>query len=1356
MAGSHSGSFAVSARYVPTVLCEQLCRDTHAVTAPQFVTRHGAVLFADISGFTQLAEHLALRGPDGAELLTAYLDSALGELVEIVTTHGGDVLKFAGDALLALWAADETADLGEPALRSAACAWAIQQAAEARAHLDAVHLLLRVTISAGPLFLCGAGGVLGKRELLVWGDPLRQLAAARDGLQPSEVGVSSEVLALLGGRIQTSTSAGGGHRLIRLRETPQPRPTPAVAIDPAAEAALLQYVPGAILGRVQGADARWLGELRHVAVMFAKFPAVDSAASPVDIAQQAQAMMEVLQKAVYQFEGSVNKLSVDEKGMMLLAVWGLPPLAHEDDPTRAVRAALAVHDQLTAASAKCAVGIATGTVYCGVIGHSARAEYTVIGDAVNIAARLADASPQEIWCDAATAQKAAGDLEFESLAPFAAKGKAKPIAVRRPTGGTVERVQPRTVLIGRARETAAIAEFMHACLRASGQRTLVFEAPAGMGKSRLVREVLDRATSLSITPLVGSAAAVEQHTAYHALRPVFAALFGIASHDSVAAAKQRVLDQLAHWPHRLERAPLLQAVLTLDLPETELTAQLAGEPRADNTCAYLAALLQDAAQRKPLVVVIEDCHWLDRLTWAVLRAVVRDAPRVGVVLATRPMEPPTPDYLALLGHPSTARFALDTMTQAEMRALVCQRLGVVRMPDEVADLIFAKAEGNPFFSEEIAYALRDANLIKLEGGQCWLAPEVGDLRALRLPDTVQGMVTSRVDRLSPAQQMALKVGSVLGHIFALGILRDLYPVAEDRQELPALLDPLVERDLLRALAVVAERQWSFKHNITQEAVYNLMLYAQRRELHHKAAGWIEARYAHDLAPHYPLLAHHWTRAEQWPRAVHFLELAGQQALDRFANQAAIRFFGQAIELDRQHALGAATAKLAYWQRALSQAHYGASQLVVCADHTQQALALLGWPAPASTLGTFRGLLGQLALRIWQRYAPRFVPRLGAEQRQRHLWGVHLHTRLSEFYLYSQNVLGMLYSGLREINLAEPAGPCAELGRAYATMSAILGAVPLRAIAEACAVRGEQNAATAQPPDRAFIFLRCASYGVYAAQWQRCHRWLAEAATTGSRIGDGKLWQDATTISAIIAHFRGDFGLSAQLFADLQTAAAAKGLEQGRNWGLLGEGMALVRLGRAEDGLARLEAAMPWVTAEATPPEVIWAHGFKALAHLRLGDTIAARRHADQALAVVEAARPTAYWTQPATAAMCEVYGLLAAAAGFGPDRKTAAHRFARGVRGMVRFGAVFPFGQPHALYWRGKLAQFGGSPQSAGKWFARSLAMAERLQTRYEAGLACRELAMLADGAEAATLADRAAALLTECGVPPNQPAGAQ
>jgi predicted ATPase/class 3 adenylate cyclase len=938
----------IFASYVPTMVARRHAT-ARAAIAPARESFAAALLFADISGFTALAERLAQRGPIGAEDLSAILNDAFGQLTATIAAFGGDTVKFAGDALLALWPADDDG-LANAACRAAQCALALQQALRDSGAASGTSLSIRIGIGAGDVTAMQLGGVYGRWELLLAGDALLQTSAAAQLAAPDEVVLAPAAWELL--RDRCAGTPIGDQRLgigdqgarrdvsqspipdpqfpahhVQLKEVtipPSARPLEPLALPDSVESSLRAFIPGAILSRLVAGQTTWLAELRRVTVLFVSLPRLDEAAP--DALDRAQMVMRALQTALYRYEGSVNKISVDDKGVTLIAALGLPPLAHEDDAVRGVQAGLAMAATLREFGLRSAIGVTTGRAFCGEIGSVRRREYTMIGDVVNLAARLMQTAAEtandqrpatsdsnlsslvvgrsSILCDEATFQAAQSRIAFVPLPPVAVKGKTEHIPIYRPIGPAQSQAnfqlgRSNTEIIGRSAERAALAEQLHGLLRGGTGGVALIEGDAGMGKSRLLENLRNLAETLRITTFVGSAEAMEQSTPYYAWRGVFSHMLDLDALGSVEARRAHVLNLLEDEDDLLPLAPLLNAVLPIDLPDTDATAQMAGQVRADNTRDLLLRLLQDSAARSPKLLILEDGHWFDSASWVLARLASQQVRSLLLVIAMRPLADTTPQHTPpaeyrQLRDDAQVRLRLDALSPEEAETLVCQRLGVAALPEPVAELIREKAQGNPFFSEELAYALRDAGLMRVVGGVCELAPDA-DLRALAFPETVQAAIISRIDRLPPTQQLALKVASVIGRVFAFRILEGVFPLESARARLADDLAALARLDITPLDTPEPELAYSFKHAITQDVVYNLMLFAQRRQLHRAVAEWYERAYT-DEPWLYPLLAYHWSKADNPIRALDYLQKAGTHALGIYALREARTLFAQAVAL----------------------------------------------------------------------------------------------------------------------------------------------------------------------------------------------------------------------------------------------------------------------------------------------------------------------------------------------------------------------------------------------------------------------------------------------------------------------------
>jgi class 3 adenylate cyclase len=1354
--------------YAPALIKRRLAAQSAPITTPALENFSAAVLFADISGFTALAETLAQLGPAGAEDLTALLNTYFGQLIDIITHHGGDIVKFAGDALIALWPITDNGDaLAAATDRAAHCGLRIQQSLNNFEAAPGIHLSMRLVLGGGDLLAMHLGGIFSRWEFLVAGEPLVQIGAIAAQANPGDLVLTPPAWDLLQSSADGTPLTPTAIRLNRFHtEESAPLPPRPPAPLPLSAAGLRAYIPGAILSRLDAGHSGWLAELRRVTVLFVNLPDLGYRL-PLP---QAQQIMSTLQQAIYRYEGSINKLSVDDKGVTLLAAFGLPPLSHEDDAARGVQAALDIRRELTQLGLRTATGITTGRAFCGAVGNATRREYTMIGDVVNLSARLMQAAGDNILCDAATYLAArdsaalelllgvdldgsgqVGDVtHFETLPPIHVKGKAHPIEVYRPgSQSRTQVVDPKAIntrLVGRTAERTLLAEHLQALQRHERGSIFIIESDAGMGKSQLVSDLLRQAQVIGGLTLVGAGNAIDQSTPYHSWRPVFSQLFSLdklppAGHDA------HILDQLVElsppneepaWP---DLGPLLNPVLPLDWDDNALTAQMSGKVRADNTSALLIGLLREFARRSnsmdmPYLLVLEDAHWFDSVSWELVLAAAEQVDPLMLVLATRPFTGPPPEaYLRLVGRPATHHLKLEPLTLAETTTLISHSLGVDTIPEALAQLIHRRGEGNPFFCEELAYALREAGLITIDNGRCRLSATSGNLETLNLPDTIQGLITSRIDRLTPSQQLTLKVASVIGRAFAYGTLHDVHPIAMEKANLPQYLSRLNRLEITQLQSQEPTPSYVFKQTITQEVAYNMMLFAQRRELHQAVAAWYERIHADDLSPYYSLLAFHWQQARDSARAIEYLELAGRQALHNFANEEAVQFFSQAIALAAQANADEAgifsEERLARWEMKLGEAYVNWVKFGEGQAHLEQGLALLGYPIPPTTpqlaYGMLRQLFRQLVHRLtpsWNIFRPRKSRPLLREASQ-------ACEGLTAVYYFANKPLLSLFAAFRSLNLAEAAGPSPELARGYTSVGAILGFVPLHGLARLYAARALKAARTIDDfSAQMWVWLGTGMYFAGVGRWAQADQLFGQVIATAERLGDRYRWDDGTGNLAVARYFTGDFTASARLSQEMYHSARRRNDAHNQAWALRSQVYCRLPQGdfnRARTDLRTLEALLnqdATIIDEALRIDLV---ALLALVCFRLDDADEALSLAAQAAALMRQTQPLSYLSLPGYAALAELYLAMwesLRTAGHPPRLKpralkTAARRACQSLRGYAR---VFPVGQARALLWQGMFDWLSGRPYLARQQWHKAIAAASALAMPYDEALAHYQL----------------------------------
>ncbi len=1299
-----------------------------------------AVLWCDITGFTPLTELLVAAGPSGVEELSDHLNAYYGRLIDVVIAHGGDIIQFEGDAVLAVWRASSSPEpLADLTLRAAGCALALQDALRGF-KVGTLTLSQRIAVGVGSLRLSWVGGVLARWTIVAAGDPLEQVQAIDHDCDPGQCVVSNEAWALIGARAE-GRRLDRANLLLAVPDPLSPKALSRVSLSGDREAALRPFVAGAVLSRLDAAQSNWLAELRGIAVVFVQMPEL-SAHSP-DIAERLQSITVQVQQAIYRWGGSINKLSMADKGATLLCAFGVPPLSHEDDSLRAVRAALDIVGRLQRLGVRCGVGVTTGQCVCGLVGSEQRAEYTTLGRPVNIASRLMQIADGSVVVDEATFRLSEHQIVYDVLPPRGVKGVAEELTLFRPTGDTVATRRKNTEIIGRVEELDAIAGGLQTLLRERRGGLMVLEGDAGIGKSRIVTEAIERARGLDVRVVLAEAMGIERDTPYFAWRRATRDLLGLDELATRETVRGRVRDALADDPELLALTPLLNVLLPLDLEEPPEIAEMDGEVRANNTVALLRWLLQRAIASDAVMLVVEDAHWMDSASWAALLALIHDVRPLLVLLATRPFDHPPAEFVSLLDRTDTRTITLDRLSAAETVQIICQRLEVVDLAYEVESLLIAKADGNPFFSEELAYMLRDSGQLLVSHDIAGLAPGV-DAADVTLPQTVQGAIVSRVDRLSPDQQLLLKVASVIGREFLVRVLAAIYTRAEGQGQVFGMLPELVGLQLL--LEEPAEDPtYLFKHALSQAAIYELMLFSQRRMLHEVVAEWLEGN-TEDPEQIYPLLAHHWSRTENVEKSAEFNYRAGIQALKRYANREAARFLTRATELCRAHPGLADAGRQIEMQEGLARAWFAVGALTQAESHAKEAMRGLGMPVADSPAGQVLGLLSAVARRFWLNHVLR--KRGGSDPDAAANWrrAARVGNTLTEVSLFKDVTLGTVYHMQRMLLAADLAGLSGELARAYTQLMVAMGAAPAIKLAEGAKRRAiEAIEALGAPLHTAWVYTRVGAYAIYSANWPDATRYPEEAAALTERLNDRRVREEALAVSGLALLFQGRLAEADDRMADVCELARASGNEQALAWGSLTRAECLIREGEAGEAQRLCDTVRGWVDAHGLSADKAWGLSVSALARCRAGDLPGALADAALLREGFLRRRPVAYWTKGVATAVVEVY-LKAIAAGVGDP---AEHQ--RGLKIALKaakvFASIFPFAEANLALLRGDVAWARGDAGAAHKAWRRCVEVADARQTRLELGLGLRQLGRhLPDGPEREQAAERSRKVLEEIG----------
>jgi class 3 adenylate cyclase/tetratricopeptide (TPR) repeat protein len=701
------------------------------------------------------------------------------------------------------------------------------------------------------------------------------------------------------------------------------------ALQPAQRSAPSQsYTPRHLADKILAMRSALEGERKQVTVLFADVVGFSTLAGPLDpedVHTLMDGCFEILTQQVHRYEGTINQFTGDG----IMALFGAP-LMHEDHAVRALHAALGIQKALQdyreevqerwGVPVQMRLGVNTGLVVVGRIGDDLRMDYTAQGDTTNLAARLQQMAPAgAIWVGETTYRIAREAFEWQEVGLQAVKGKADAVPVYALHGPRLGRSRFEVVaqrgltrFVGRYPELQQLLAAWEQTEQGAG-RVVSVVGEAGIGKSRLLYEFKQWLAQEDASSVEGSCFAYGDSISYLPFLEIVRGFCGLEGREAEADAKRRIAQRLMTLPlDPTTVTPYLHNLLAFPVDDDHF-ARLTPELIRQRTVEALTALVLAVARQQPLVVILEDVHWIDKASEEVLTALVEAMVTVPVllVLVYRP------EYLhawadrtyhaqialtrlpgassaamvrAILTKPYAARVPLERLTPEQSQAMVQDLLGVATLPPELERLIVAKTDGNPLFVEELTLSLLESgDLVQERGGYRLMRP----LAALDIPATVQGVLLARIDRLREDLKSVLQVASVIGRVFSQPLLAH---VLQQGPELEQILLQLQDLEFLYPTTLAPQREYSFKHVLTQETVYQTLLRPKREEYHERIGKAIEVLYSERLEEYYEVLAYHYARSGNKDKAVEYLDLANQKAARAKAMEEAKRYFDDAMTL----------------------------------------------------------------------------------------------------------------------------------------------------------------------------------------------------------------------------------------------------------------------------------------------------------------------------------------------------------------------------------------------------------------------------------------------------------------------------
>jgi len=891
--------------YVPRALLARLVRPIDVLTE----TVECTMVFADVSGFTRLSERLARRGKEGAEQLVDIINNCFSALLAEADAQGGSLVKFGGDAMLLLFHDQE----GDQQHAARACCAAsamrrrLREVGRIRAGDTNVVLRMSVGVHTGPYGLFVVGG--SHREILIAGQGASQVVALEGAAGSGQILISPETARRVS-RSCVGAAVGPG---VLLARSPAPIEwVPPVGLPTPPEEVVAGFLPVAIRGHLLSGAA--VPEHRTATIAFLQFSGFDqvlAAEGPEPAARRLDELVRLVQEACERNDVCFLDSDIAADGAKIRLSAGAPRVVGDDEE----RMLLALRQIIEAdPPLPVRVGVNRGPVFTGDVGPSYRRWYVVMGDTVNLAARVMGKAPAgHVYATEGVLSRARGRFLQTEVGPFTVKGKAKPVQawdVGPPARSGIHRaIRTQLPLVGRERELEQLASAIAAARRGAG--TLIeLVGETGSGKSRLLAEA--RRLGEGMRVLRSACEVVTRETPYFPWRELLRQLLGIEWDD----AEERVREQLEaelrqSQPELMPWLPLIAIVVDVSVPSTTQVEELAPDARANKLREAVLSFLSRALV-VPTIIEVEDAHLMDAASAALFDALAGELESSSwVVLATRQDQPgglSLPNH----GHPRLELTALsgdDTLTLAHATPEAAQ------VPPHVVELAVERSGGSPEFLLDLL-----------------AAAAAGDRE--ELPESVGAATMARIDALDPRDGAVVRRAAVLGINFHPRRLADVLGADV------ALPEAGFWDRLSSVFAREPDGHVRFKRPAIQEVAYSSLPFKLRRELHMAVGLRLEHDTARELDAGPSILSHHFSLAGDYTRAHRYAMAAARRATEQFSHADAARLYRRAIEAGRAEGVGADVESLAEAWEALGEALRNVGEPAAAAKALTEARRLL--------------------------------------------------------------------------------------------------------------------------------------------------------------------------------------------------------------------------------------------------------------------------------------------------------------------------------------------------------------------------------------------------------------------------------
>ena len=1090
------------------------------------------------------------------------------------------------------------------------------------------------------------------------------------------------------------------------------------------------------------------GERKYVTVLFSDlsgYTAMSERLDPEEVKEIMDRIFGDISQIVYKYEGFIEKFIGDA----VMALFGVPQ-THEDDPIRAIRAAIEMHAQIDHLSPEYEKrigkplalhsGIHTGLVVTGDVDMT-KGTHGVLGDTINLASRFMGlAQSGDILIGQNTYRQVEEYFNFEDLGRVKVKGKAEEVQVYRVKSfrpvsdslrlGTQEGI--RSPLIGRDNELSVL----YGCLEGltAGQGSIVSViGEAGIGKSRLIGEIFDRSkqerTLKKLKWFEGDTLSYGQTISYWPFIDIFRRYAGITEEDSETSAwsklKTRISDLLEEQAEEI--LPYIASLMNISTRAefNERIRYLDGEAMGRQVFLATYRFFEKLSKNGPVVLLFEDLHWMDESSAALLEHIMPLVNKNALLILG--LYRPDPDTsansfrrIANEKYPEAYHeIRLEPLPASASLQLVDNLLKLDDRSRQVFEKITEKAGGNPFFIEEIIRSLLATEAFTVDAATGHYKA-THRMETISIPDTIHGVISARLDRLDKDLKTVLRLASVIGRSF---LYRIMQAIGEVEVVLDQALGQLQSVEIIREKRKTPELEYIFNHALVQEATYESILLQRRRGLHAQVGRVIEALFSERLEAFYGLLAYHYARAEEWDKAHHYLMKVGDQAGKIAADAEALAHYQQALAT-YEHAFGDRWDPLqrVSLERKIGTAHYRRGEMQQALEYLHRCLDLLGKPIQTSRWAVRRGILGAILRHIGHRLFPWLHPRPGSkplgpevEEEDR------IYVPVAWIYGYFDPEKFML-TVLRRLNASESSGYAYGIASVSTGMGFICDMIPIPMLGGYYHRKSVVDSEKLNNPEA--LGLACfglAYYEQLKGNWQAAIEQGKRGAAAYRTAGDLRGYAESVTYGILYPYiYKGHYEKALSQSEELirlgnegdDPTILARGLHI--------QGLAQRRMGKFQDAIPALRKA-----SELT--ESIPDYFGRSDTGGQLGQCYLCQGEWDVALDIFEkteqiiiAHRVPIHFVHFYNC-LADAY-LVIAEQNENNDKADWLKKAKHACRQALKGGKGSRAKLPEAMMLQGRYLWLKGKPRQALKWWQRSRVLAEELEIPYELGRIHREM----------------------------------